>query len=121
MGALTYGAIQAGAVGFAAPQVLAAFAVAVVSLAGFVAVEARAAHPMVPLGLVRSRNVSVPVAVGAGGIERDVSFEHADAIEPTRIDDAYRAKYGPSPYVDAMLSAGAASTTLRLIPSEPAS
>jgi MFS family permease len=64
MGALTYGAIQVGAVGFAAPQVLAAFAVAVVSLAGFLAVEARVAHPMVPLGLFRSRNVSIPVAVG---------------------------------------------------------
>ena len=64
MAALTYGTIQAGAVGFAAPQVLAAFAVAVVSLAGFLAVEARVAHPMVPLGLVRSRNVAVPVAVG---------------------------------------------------------
>jgi len=64
MGALTYGAIQAGAAGFAAPQVLAGFAVAVVSLVGFVAVEARVAHPMVPLGLVRSRNVSVPLGVG---------------------------------------------------------
>jgi EmrB/QacA subfamily drug resistance transporter len=64
MGALTYGAIQAGTAGFATPQVLAAFAVAVVSLAGFLAAEARAAHPMVPLGLVRSRNVAVPVAVG---------------------------------------------------------
>ena len=59
--------------------------------------------------------------IRAGGIERDVSFEHADAIERARIDDAYRAKYGPSPYVDAMLSPGAASTTLRLAPSEPAS
>ncbi len=64
MGALTYGAIQAGAAGFAAPQVAAAFAVAVLSLAGFLAVEARVAYPMVPLGLFRSRNVSVPVAVG---------------------------------------------------------
>ncbi|MGN6676960.1 MAG: MFS transporter [Streptosporangiaceae bacterium] len=64
MGALTYGAIQAGALGFAAPQVLAAFAVAVVSLASFLAVEARVAHPMVPLELFRSRNVSVPVGVG---------------------------------------------------------
>jgi len=59
--------------------------------------------------------------IRAGGVERDVSFEQADAIEPARIDDAYRAKYGRSSYVDAMLSPGAASTTLRLIPSEPAS
>jgi MFS transporter, DHA2 family, methylenomycin A resistance protein len=66
VGALTYGAIHAGAVGFTAPQVLAAFAVAMLSLIGFVAVEARVAHPMVPLRLFRSRNVSVPVAVGFG-------------------------------------------------------
>jgi hypothetical protein len=59
--------------------------------------------------------------IRAGGIERDVSFEQADALEPARIDDAYRAKYGRSPYTNAMLSAGAAATTLRLIPSEPAS
>jgi EmrB/QacA subfamily drug resistance transporter len=64
MGALTYSAIEAGAVGFTAPQVMAAFCVAVVALAGFVVVEARAAHPMVPLRLFRSRNVAVSVAVG---------------------------------------------------------
>jgi EmrB/QacA subfamily drug resistance transporter len=64
MGALTYGAIEAGTAGFAAPQVIAAFCVAVVALAGFVAVEARAAHPMVPPPLFRSRNVAVSVAVG---------------------------------------------------------
>jgi MFS family permease len=64
MGALTFAAIQAGEVGFAAPEVVAALAVAAVSLAGFLAVEARIEHPMVPLGLFRSANVSVPVAVG---------------------------------------------------------
>jgi MFS family permease len=64
MGALTYGAIEAGAAGFTAPSVVAAFCVAVVALVGFVVVEARAAHPMVPLRLFRSRNVSVSVAVG---------------------------------------------------------
>jgi DHA2 family methylenomycin A resistance protein-like MFS transporter len=64
MGALTFGAIQAGAVGFSSPEVLAAFAVAVLSLAPFLKTEARVAHPMVPLDLFRSRNVSVPVVVG---------------------------------------------------------
>ena len=58
--------------------------------------------------------------IRAGGIERDVSFEQADAVEPAPIDDAYRAKYGRSPYVDAMVSAEAATTTIRLIPLEPA-
>ena len=58
--------------------------------------------------------------IEAGGIERDVSFEQADAVEPTLIDEAYRAKYSQSPYVDAMVSAEAAVTTIRLIPVEPA-
>jgi len=59
--------------------------------------------------------------IRAGGVERDVSFEQTAAVEPARIDDAYRAKYGRSPYVDAMVGADAAATTLRLIPSESAS
>jgi EmrB/QacA subfamily drug resistance transporter len=64
MGALTYAAIEAGAAGFVAPKVIAAFAVAVLASVAFMAIEARAAHPMVPRGLLRARNVAVPVAVG---------------------------------------------------------
>jgi EmrB/QacA subfamily drug resistance transporter len=64
MGGLTYGAIEAGAAGFAAPRVVAAFAIAAVALAGFVAAQARGAHPMAPLDLFRSRAVAVPVVVG---------------------------------------------------------
>jgi DHA2 family methylenomycin A resistance protein-like MFS transporter len=64
MGGLTYGAIEAGADGFTGPQVVTAFAVAVVALAGFLAAQAHGAHPMVPLDLFRSRAVSVAVAVG---------------------------------------------------------
>jgi MFS transporter, DHA2 family, methylenomycin A resistance protein len=64
MGGLTYGAIEAGTAGFAAPRVVAAFAVAAAALAAFVAVQARGAHPMAPLDLFRSRAVAVPVAVG---------------------------------------------------------
>jgi EmrB/QacA subfamily drug resistance transporter len=64
MSSLTYGAIEAGAKGFTAPSVVAAFGVAVVAAAAFVTVEARTAHPMVPLELFGSRNVSVAVAVG---------------------------------------------------------
>jgi MFS transporter, DHA2 family, methylenomycin A resistance protein len=64
MGGLTYGAIEAGAVGLTAPRVLTAFVVAVVALAAFLAAQARGAHPMVPLELFRSANVSVAVAVG---------------------------------------------------------
>ncbi len=64
MGGLTYGAIEAGAAGLAAPPVLLAFAVAAVALAAFLAIQARGAHPMLPLGLFRSRTLSVTVAVG---------------------------------------------------------
>ena len=64
MGGLTYGAIEAGAAGFTGPRVLTAFTVAVLALAAFLVVQARGAHPMVPLDLFRSRTVSVAVAVG---------------------------------------------------------
>jgi EmrB/QacA subfamily drug resistance transporter len=64
VGALTYGAIEAGAVGLTAPRVLTASVVAVVAVAAFLATQARGAHPMVPLELFRSTNVSVAVAVG---------------------------------------------------------
>ena len=64
MGGLTYGAIEAGAVGFAAPQVVAAFTLAALALAAFVVAQARGTHPMMPLDLFQSRNVSVAMAVG---------------------------------------------------------
>jgi MFS transporter, DHA2 family, methylenomycin A resistance protein len=57
MGGLTYGAIEAGAAGFATPRVLAALAV-------FVAAQAQVSHPMVPLDLFRSRTVVITVATG---------------------------------------------------------
>ena len=64
MGGLTYGAIEAGAAGFAAPRVIAAFAVAAISLAAFLTAQARGTHPMMPLDLFRSRTVTVSLAVG---------------------------------------------------------
>jgi MFS transporter, DHA2 family, methylenomycin A resistance protein len=64
MGGLTYGAIQAGAQGFTATGVASAFGVAAAALVAFLAIQARGVHPMLPLGLFRSRNVSVAVAVG---------------------------------------------------------
>jgi EmrB/QacA subfamily drug resistance transporter len=64
MGALTYGAIEAGADGFTAPRVLTAFALAVVAFSAFLVAEHRAAHPMVPLSLFRAPNVSISVGVG---------------------------------------------------------
>nr|BFE60200.1 MFS transporter [Dactylosporangium thailandense] len=64
MGALTFGAIDAGPHGLTSPRVLAALTVAVLAGVAFVLVQARVAHPMVPLGLFRSGTVNVAVAIG---------------------------------------------------------
>jgi MFS family permease len=64
MGGPTYGAIEAGAVGFAAPPVMSAFAVAVVAFAAFLTAQARGAHPMMPLELFRSRTLVISVVIG---------------------------------------------------------
>ncbi|MFI7153598.1 MFS transporter [Nonomuraea sp. NPDC050022] len=64
MSALTYGAIEAGAVGLAAPPVLLALAMAVVAAVVFVVAQARGTHPMVPLPLLRSRTMAISAAVG---------------------------------------------------------
>lgn len=71
MGGLIYGAIEAGAGGITAAPVLAAFAVAAAALAAFTVLQARGAHPMLPLSLFRSRSVPVlsalMILVGLGG------------------------------------------------------
>jgi MFS transporter, DHA2 family, methylenomycin A resistance protein len=64
MGGLTYGAIETGAAGIAAPRVLAAFTVAVVALITFGVLQARGRHPMVPLDLFASRTVRMAVVAG---------------------------------------------------------
>ncbi|AXG81593.1 MFS transporter [Streptomyces paludis] len=64
MGALTYGAIEAGAEGFGAPRVLAAFLVAVASAVVYLVAQARGRHPMTPLPLLRSRTMSLAAAIG---------------------------------------------------------
>jgi EmrB/QacA subfamily drug resistance transporter len=54
LGGLSWSMISAGEAGFG-PAQLALVAAGVAALAGFVAVEARSPHPMLPLGLFRSR------------------------------------------------------------------
>lgn len=64
IGGLVYAAIEAGAVGLTDPRVVAAFAVGVLALGVFILVQARSAHPMVPLELFRSRDFSSTVVIG---------------------------------------------------------
>ncbi|MFY4257951.1 MFS transporter [Achromobacter xylosoxidans] len=64
MGALIYGAIEAGAQGLGALPVLAAFALALVALVAFIWSQRRGAHPMVPPGLLAPRNARISMAVG---------------------------------------------------------
>lgn len=64
LAALTFAVIEGGHGGYGQPLVLGSLAVALASAAGFLAVEARQAEPMVPLGLFRRRSVSLPVVTG---------------------------------------------------------
>ncbi|MEU0647512.1 MFS transporter [Streptomyces umbrinus] len=64
MGALTFAVIEAGADGFGTAQALAAFATAVVAAVVYLAAQARGRHPMTPLPLLRSRTMSLTVAIG---------------------------------------------------------
>lgn len=64
MGGLTYALIEGGEYGFDRPEVLAALAVAAVSLVVFLRGQARGAHPMMPLDLFRSRPVALSLIAG---------------------------------------------------------
>lgn len=56
LGALVYGLTESSRLGFAHPAIVAALAIAVVTIALFLIVEAKSSHPMLPLGLFRSRS-----------------------------------------------------------------
>jgi MFS transporter, DHA2 family, methylenomycin A resistance protein len=64
LAALTFAVITGGSDGFAAPWALAGLAVAVLAAGCFLAAEARAARPMVPLTLFRSPAVVASVVTG---------------------------------------------------------
>lgn len=63
LAALTFACIEGGSIGFAEPSVIGGFILAAVSLTACVWVQARSAHPMVPLTLFRSRSMSVALGV----------------------------------------------------------
>ena len=54
--------------------------------------------------------------IRAGGMTKDVVFEPADGPINNRIDEAYRTKYGGSPYLSPMIGTRARSATVRVMP-----
>jgi hypothetical protein len=54
--------------------------------------------------------------VTVAGLMKEVRFERVDGPVNDRIDDAYRAKYKGSPYVDPMIGARARSATVKIDP-----
>lgn len=56
--------------------------------------------------------------ITAAGLTKDVTFEPADHRINDRIDDAYRAKYKGSPYLDPMIDTRVRTTTVRVVPRE---
>jgi MFS transporter, DHA2 family, methylenomycin A resistance protein len=64
LAALTFGVIDGGETGFGRPAVLGCLVLAAVAMAAFAVAEQRTAHPMVSLGLFRSRAVTVCVVIG---------------------------------------------------------
>jgi DHA2 family methylenomycin A resistance protein-like MFS transporter len=68
LSALTYAIIEGGEDGYGRPAILIAFAVAVLALVVFLLAQTRGRHPMVPLGLFRSRRVVVALAAAFIGM-----------------------------------------------------
>ncbi len=62
VGAVTWGLVQAGQVGWGSAQTLTGLSLGAASIVAFVAWERRAAEPMIPLGLFRSGSFSAAVA-----------------------------------------------------------
>lgn len=54
--------------------------------------------------------------ITAAGLTRDVAFEPVDGAIDDRIDEAYRAKYRNSRYLDPMIGARARSATVKITP-----
>ena len=57
--------------------------------------------------------------ITAAGMTRDVSFAGVDGPVNDLVDEAYRAKYGTSSYLSAMISARARAATVRILPGAP--
>lgn len=55
----------------------------------------------------------------AAGMTKEVTFEPMEGPINNRIDDAYRAKYHSSPYLNPMIGTSARSATFRILPRQP--
>jgi hypothetical protein len=53
--------------------------------------------------------------IRTAGLTKEVAFEPVDGAINDRIDDAYRAKYGGSPYLAPMIGPRAGSATVRVL------
>jgi hypothetical protein len=53
--------------------------------------------------------------IAAAGMSRDVSFEPVDGPINERIDEAYRVKYGSSPYLPPMIGGRARAATVKVV------
>ena len=56
--------------------------------------------------------------ITAAGITKDVTFDASDGTINDRIDNAYRAKYKTSPYLQPMISTRSRSATVKVEPIE---
>jgi hypothetical protein len=54
--------------------------------------------------------------ITGAGITKEVTFEPVDGLINDRIDDAYRAKYHASPYLNPMIGVRARSATVKVMP-----
>ena len=54
----------------------------------------------------------------AAGLTKEVSFEPVEGPVNDSVDDAYRSKYGGSPYLKAMIGAHARAATVKIMPIE---
>ena len=56
--------------------------------------------------------------ITAAGMATEVTFEPVNGAITDRIDDAYKAKYKGSPYLEPMVSSPARSATVKIMPRE---
>lgn len=63
LGAFSYAVIEGGNLGWTSPVILGLLALSALAAIGFVLAQAHGRHPMVPLSLLRSRQLSIALAI----------------------------------------------------------